>query len=228
MGEPLELHTDKGANFESKLIKELCEVYSIEKSRTTPYHPQADGMIERFNRTLLDAIRAHGEKLTDWDTVGIQMAVAYNATVHASTGLTPNRLMFGKELFSATSKIVENPEDNRATVTDYVCKLKKDLMTAYDAVRKTAKKAAINQKRYYDRKSRLFTYQLGQPVWFIRTEIDKRGSKKLKMKYEGPYFIFKILSIVTFKIIKTKESQGTYSTSRLDSTYEGQRFLQNS
>ena len=49
-GEPLEFHTDRGTNFESNLIKEICKIYSIWKSRTTPYHPQADGMIERYNK----------------------------------------------------------------------------------------------------------------------------------------------------------------------------------
>ena len=52
-GAPDFLHTDQGKNFESTLISDLCKLLGIVKTRTTPYHLQSDGMIERFNRTLL-------------------------------------------------------------------------------------------------------------------------------------------------------------------------------
>ena len=51
-GVPLLIHTDQGRNFESKLMAEVCELLDIKKTRTTAYHPQSDGMVERFNQTL--------------------------------------------------------------------------------------------------------------------------------------------------------------------------------
>jgi len=50
------IHTDQETNFESKLIAELCKLYDIKKTRTTPDHPQSDGLVERLNRTLIDTI----------------------------------------------------------------------------------------------------------------------------------------------------------------------------
>ena len=57
-GAPACLHTDQGRNLESNLVKEICRLfYGIVITRTTPYHPQSDGMIERFNRTLLSMLK---------------------------------------------------------------------------------------------------------------------------------------------------------------------------
>lgn len=56
-GLPKRLHSDQGANFESKLIRELCDLTGIEKSRTTPYHPMGSGLTKHFNRTLLQMLR---------------------------------------------------------------------------------------------------------------------------------------------------------------------------
>ena len=49
---PEQLHTDHGRQFESKLVAEACKLLGIDKTRTTAYHPQSDGLVERFNRTL--------------------------------------------------------------------------------------------------------------------------------------------------------------------------------
>ncbi|UYV82319.1 K02A2.6-like [Cordylochernes scorpioides] len=53
-GVPLELHSDQGRNFESEIFRELCQVLGIWKTRTTPLHPQSDGMVERFNKTMVE------------------------------------------------------------------------------------------------------------------------------------------------------------------------------
>ena len=50
---PEQLHSDQGQQFESNLVMEVCKLLHINKTRTTPYHPQCDGLVERFNRTLL-------------------------------------------------------------------------------------------------------------------------------------------------------------------------------
>ena len=48
-GVPNQIHTDQGREFESELFSELCKLLGIEKTRTTPYRPQSDGLVERFN-----------------------------------------------------------------------------------------------------------------------------------------------------------------------------------
>ena len=65
---PERLHSDQGRNFESAVILEVCELLGITKCKTNPYHPQSDGQVERFNRTLLDMLaKAVRDYLFEWD-----------------------------------------------------------------------------------------------------------------------------------------------------------------
>ena len=53
---PEQLHSDQGRQFESEILTHLCKFLHIDKTRTTPYHPQSDGLVERFNRTLIQML----------------------------------------------------------------------------------------------------------------------------------------------------------------------------
>ena len=78
-GEPQEIHSDQGTNFNSELIKQVCELYGITKTRTTPYHPQGDGQVERFNKTMMNIVYSLLEKADEWDDVLPFAASAYGA-----------------------------------------------------------------------------------------------------------------------------------------------------
>ena len=89
-GTPFDLHSDQGRNYEASLFKEVCRLLEINKTRSSPYHPQSNGMIERFNRTLLDMIAVYTDQnQTDWDKYLPMLTSAYRSCAHEKTGLYP-------------------------------------------------------------------------------------------------------------------------------------------
>jgi len=98
-GVPLQLFSDRGAEFEGSIFKEMCEMLGVDKIRTTSYKPSTNGALERMHRTLNTILgKMVDEKQRDWDTHVAYALAAYYATVHSSTGFSPNRLLYGREL----------------------------------------------------------------------------------------------------------------------------------
>ena len=95
-GFPLFLHSDQGKEFDNAMIHKLSELLGTVKTKTTPYHPRSDGLVERFNRTLLAMLAMFvSQEHDNWDDLLPFMMLAYNTTVHTTTGFTPYRLVFG-------------------------------------------------------------------------------------------------------------------------------------
>lgn len=98
---PMQIFTDQGTNFSSKLFKDICEVPKTSITWTTPFRASANGQVERFKRTLMDAVRCFVfETPVDWNESIPQIASALRSCVNRSTGFTPNMLMLGRKSHS--------------------------------------------------------------------------------------------------------------------------------
>ncbi|CAG2227334.1 unnamed protein product [Mytilus edulis] len=98
-GVPRQIHTDQGRQFESALFKELCTRLCIDKTRTTPYRPQSDGLVERLNRSLEEILSKYVcSNQKDWDEQLPWAFMAYRSSVHESTKFSPCKLMLGREI----------------------------------------------------------------------------------------------------------------------------------
>ena len=128
-------------------MKEICRFLGIDKTRTTPFHPQSDGQVERFKRTLVEMLRAkvHDDQ-TDWDTHLTSCLMAYISSVHESTGETPNQLMLGREVEMPLDVITEQSPDVPPFKSDYVDALRRRLASAHETARGMLKKCATKEE----------------------------------------------------------------------------------
>jgi hypothetical protein len=130
-GVPERIHSDQGRSFECHLIKDLCSLYGIHKSRTTPYHPQGNGQVERFNKTMFSLLRTlAAEHKRSWDLYLHELIMVYNMTPHTSTGFSPYFLLYGREPRLPIDDVFCSP-DSSVTVDEFVRKQNHRLRRAF-------------------------------------------------------------------------------------------------
>ena len=99
LGVPSELLTDNGTNFISRVMQQFCTMTGMKQIKTSLYHPQTNGMVERFNATLKRLLRKLvNNPGAEWDECLPYVLWAYRGTVHKTTGFYPYQLLFGKEM----------------------------------------------------------------------------------------------------------------------------------
>ena len=204
-GAPLEIHTDQGRNFEAALMKDVCKILGITKTRTTAFRPQSDGFVERFNRTLQQMISLFvNEKQTNWDRVIPMVLTAYRATPQETTGQSPNMLMLGREITLPVDLVAGPPPGEEShEVTEYGAELRNRMEKAFEAVRRKAGTEMNRQKKLYDRKKvdpATARYKPGDAVWQA-IKARKRGrAPKLQRRWKGPRLVIQRYTDVTYLI----------------------------
>lgn len=104
------LHSDQGRQFETEVVQRLCHLLGIKKTPTNPHNPISDGMVERFNWTLIDQ-RAKSRLACggEWDDYLKHVAFAYNTSVHSSINYTPYYLTHNQEAWVPVDVLVPSP-----------------------------------------------------------------------------------------------------------------------
>ena len=98
-GITLQMHLNKGTNYESEVFKAMCIILGFEKTRTIPFRLQSDGLVEQANRmiqSMLSKFVSNHKK--DWDEYLPILSLAYNSSMHDSTGYCPSIMMFERHL----------------------------------------------------------------------------------------------------------------------------------
>ena len=186
-GIPKRLHADQGANFESKVIRALCHLLGVEKSRTTPFHPMGNGSCERMNQTLISMLGTLPERRKkDWTSYIGMLVLAYNSTKCDSTGFSPYFLMFGREPRLPVDNMFPLCSEPRG---DYITNVKEALEWAWAKASENGSKAKESQKKYYDKRVRGAALILGDKVLVRNCSFE--GPHKLQDKWSDDIFVVK-------------------------------------
>lgn len=166
-GVPERLHSDQGRTFESAVIAELCKLYGVKKTRTTPHHPQGNPQCERFNRTLHDLLRTlPPEKKRQWPEHLSALVYAYNVTPHSTTGYSPHYLLFGVHPHLPVDALL-GQEQEKGDMPDWLAVHQERLRDAHAKARESAEQRAAERVARQQEKVYCPPVDLGQLV-FLR------------------------------------------------------------
>ena len=202
-GPPKYLLSDNGGQFISKFFQSVCNILGTRNLFTTAYHPQTNGQVERYNRTILAGLRHYcAEHGRDWDQFSNAITYGYNNTVHRATSLTPAQLVL-----TVPPGMLAMPHAEELDLEELTTLAKKrrfhtrlrNLMKTADA------KLKSHQQKYKDNFDKLVkerdpNLERGDFVFLRRdtpTDLDDDGQKKssehkLRSKAIGPYRIEKV------------------------------------
>jgi transposase InsO family protein len=212
-GFPARLHSDQGRQFESKIIQELCKLAGVSKSRTTSYHPQGNGMTERFNHTLLNMLGTlRQDQKAKWHDYVLPVTHAYNCTRHSATTYSPYELMFGRQPLLAVDVYLglQSPGGTQADYVQYVKDLRAKLDYTYKLATANATKTATRDARYYDQGARESRLQVGDLV--LVKVVAFTGKHKLSDRWEPEVYRIIDIPIPNSPVYKVQRHSGTGRT----------------
>ncbi|RXN36895.1 reverse ribonuclease integrase [Labeo rohita] len=187
-GVPKYLVSDRGPQFTSTLLSELCRSWGCIQKRTTSYHPQSN-LTERVNRTLKTMIASYvGQQHQSWDQWLPELRYAINTAQQETTGRTPAELMLGRQIYGPLERLIHiHPSPEQAAYTV----LERQHLLQQEVVRRMRMSQA-KQAKYYNIRRKDVQFQLGDLVWLKTHPLSNAANKftsKLAPKWEGPGII---------------------------------------
>lgn len=204
-GAPNQLITDNATNLKGKAFGNIIQAWNIKQRFTSPYHQQAN-ITERVNQNIRAMLSSYcNSKHNKWDEYLPETALALRTAIHDSTGFSPALLNFGREPKLPSDNVRANPSTDTDSRIEYASQLIERLSSLYAQAKINMDKARSMQKKNYDKRHTAMTFQVNDLV-LVKTHVlsDKltKVTKKLALRWEGPYKILKQETPVSYQLIK--------------------------
>ena len=193
-GVPEELLSDRGSNFLSDLILELCCVLGMKKINTSGYHPQTDGLVEKFNSTILAMLaKCTDGSVIEWDKKLPFVLFAYRSTIQSSTKESPFFLLYGRDPRLPSGSILDQARpEYLVDMEDYRTELLVNVRAARELALVNIKEAQQKQKAAYDQRSSDPQYKVGDRVMVYMPQEVSGKDRKLARPFHGPFRIINL------------------------------------
>ena len=185
-GCPEAIQTDQGSNIVGSIMGNFARIFKIRQRKSTAYHSQSIGALERSHHTFIEYLRHYCERTNRDDWLAFAMFF-FNTSVHSSTGITPHEAIFGKPA-RIPSKFVD--ETIPLMYTQCVDDLLNRLSETQAQVHGQLNAAKMRMKWYYDRKLNQLDFKKGQHVYLLK----EPRKRKFEDHYDGPYKINRIFN----------------------------------
>ena len=202
-GCPVVLLSDRGSNFLSKLVLEVCRIMQTNKVNTSSYHPQTNAVQERFNSVILDTISHYVNGFhTDWDQYLPAIQFAYRSTPATnSVGFSPFFLLYGREArLPLDVTLLGKNNYPEKTIRDHIQGLISQLEVFRAISKAHAEENQAKMKERYNERAQDVEYQVGDCVWIYIPKFQTGLSRKLLKLWCGPYLLVERTGPVNFRV----------------------------
>ena len=200
-GCPIQLLSDRGTQFTSRLLRRLAKRLGIKKVFTTAYHSQTNGQVERFNRYITTSLTAYvDDDQSNWDDYLESLAFAYRTSVVDAIGDTPFHLVHGRDPRLPTAILTEKPGSVKLSPAEYSARVSKIIREAFNAAQRCQAEADEKRKMTYDSTHHNVEYQAGELVLLHNSAVKQGLSPKLHQKWQGPYREIQRFSPVNYEL----------------------------
>ena len=208
VGIPSEILTDQGTCFMSSILTQLYRWLNVKRIKTSVYHPQTDGLVERFNQTLKRMLKklpdADGK---DWDRLIPYVMFAIREVPQASTGFSPFELLYGRQprgLLDLAREAWESQPSPHRSVIDHIDHMQARARRVWPLVREHMEKAQREQSRAYNKGAVRRELKVGDRVLVLVPS----SECKFLAKWQGPYEVVERMGPVNYKVRRPGRRKG--------------------
>jgi hypothetical protein len=198
--------SDNGSAFVSQIVEAILEQHQIKHCLISPYHPQSNGLVERFNRTLCTSLAKYVQIMeNDWDQYIPSVLFAYRTMKHSTTKFEPFMLMYGRQALTPLDLLLEPTELAEIEEAEFE---KQVLRRTFDLIDKLEPSLQA-AKRYIERSQQLQEerqpaastaqqFQVGDLV--LKFKHAKEKGSKFQPKWTGPYTVYQVYGNGAYKL----------------------------
>ncbi len=186
-GRPRVLLSDRGKNFLSPIVSGVCEILQSKKVSTSSYHPQSNGLCERFWGSLKQMLRMYIDDQSNWDEMLDLVTYSYNTGARSSNGFSPFELLFGTKPRVPLDNLLVPPQRELVGAPELVQKLAKHLKKIQNTAKQVNDTKRETAKVKYDNSAKELKLKIGDQV-LMKIERSEMGvARKLAPFWDGPH-----------------------------------------